>query len=157
MQIIKPTTKHIGQIKNLWDMQDRYHIDLDPVYYEESNEEEDTAFDKYVKEAINTKENILIAIENDEVIGFVTFEIGQANYPDTNIKTFGEILELYVLDKFRSKGVGRSLLDEAQKELASKGIEWIKLQCSTYNTNALEFYARLGFEDRQRMLFRKIK
>jgi len=157
MQIIKPKTKHIEQIRKLWNLEDRYHIYLDPTYYEESEEEVDPAFDKYVIEAIEARENILIALEDDYVIGFVTFEIGQADYPDTNIKTFGEILELYVLEEYRGKGVGRALLDEAEKEFNSKGIEWVKLQCSTYNKSALAFYEKIGFEDRQRLLFRRIK
>ena len=61
------------------------------------------------------------------------------------IGNFGEINGMYVLKEIQGKGLG--------KKLIQKAFEWIgpdldiKLTVVVYNTNAIEFYKKMGFKE----------
>ncbi|MCA9372101.1 GNAT family N-acetyltransferase [Candidatus Woesebacteria bacterium] len=69
-------------------------------------------FKTYIAQAIKKDDPyILIAKEKEEIVGFITFEDSKTNYLDTNIVKHGNILELFVSQKFRKRGIGKMLMD----------------------------------------------
>lgn len=81
-------------------------------------------------------ETHLVAKEGDRVVGVCrVIEREDAN----------QLQAIYVLPEYQRRGVGRLLYEEAQKVFDPK--KDIIVQVATYNTNAIEFYKRLGFQD----------
>ncbi|MEM7550543.1 MAG: GNAT family N-acetyltransferase [Bacteroidota bacterium] len=107
-------------------------------------------FEKTPERMVNTVEkmkkeksffNGFVAVdENENVLGFATYFfsyhtwIGKSIYMD----------DLYVREQYRGLGLGKALLDKvvdfAKKEKCSK-VRW---QVSNWNTNAQEFYKKMG-------------
>ncbi len=52
--------------------------------------------------------------------------------------------DIFVLEEFRSRGVGFALFREAAHEAARKGCEEIDWEVLTWNQLAIDFYERLG-------------
>lgn len=85
----------------------------------------------------------LIAFCEGRAIGYALF------YP--NFSSFrGErgfyLEDLFIVQEFRSKGVGKLLLGEIAKRGQLRGYERIDFQVLDWNTPAVEFYTRLGAE-----------
>lgn len=141
----------------LWRGQYDYHHNLDSTYYVSNSEELDKKFKKYLEQAIKkSNPNILVAEKEGKLIGFITYEKVDADYFDTNIIEHGDILELYVDPKYRKMGAGKKLMIEVEKFFKNKGVEYLSLQCSTFNKNALDFYKKYGFTNRQSLLYKRI-
>ena len=58
----------------------------------------------------------------------------------------GWVNYLAVDSGFRKQGLGRALMDEAERRLAKIGCPKVNLQVRTENEDAVAFYERLGFE-----------
>lgn len=81
----------------------------------------------------------LIINENNEDLGFISFEI---NYSNTN-KT--KIQKIYILPKAQGKGMGRILINEAEKQCIESGNTLLILNVNRHNKAQL-MYKKLGFE-----------
>ncbi|KKQ35868.1 MAG: hypothetical protein US52_C0014G0013 [candidate division WS6 bacterium GW2011_GWA2_37_6] len=152
VKIIKPTKEQIDELMKLWIGEVEFHVGLDDVYYGDWDARE------YLLNAIeNDEPHLLVASENGNLVGFVTFDKGKEEYSDTKIKEFVEVKEIFVLPEFRGKGIGRMLLSEVEKFSKKENLGWVKLQCSTKNPDALKFYESMDYRDRQRLLYKKVK
>lgn len=91
----------------------------------------------------NTSENELrlVAKAGGEVIG-VSRVIRD--------EEFNKLQTLYVLPEHQGKGVGTALWEEGKKFLDTT--KDTVLEVATYNTNAINFYKKLGFEDTGRRI-----
>lgn len=154
IEIKKPNPEDLNAILRLWNEQYNYHYDLDPQYYVLNP----LALSReYLNKLLaNDEPHILIAVVNNSVIGFITFEIGNEEYLDTNIKTYGNVIELFVDKEYRRKGVGELLMENAEEYFKSKGIKWVKLQISSFNKDATHFYEELDYKNRQQLFFKEL-
>jgi ribosomal protein S18 acetylase RimI-like enzyme len=157
MTIVKPSLNDIPDLLNLWRDQYTYHFNLDPKYYVDNSSQLDKEFEKYLVKAIEEDDpHILIAKDNNEILGFITFEEDSEEYFDAAIKKYGTVIELFVKDNVRHQGVGKALMRAAESHFLSRGLSHIKLSSSSFNDLALSFYHALGYVTRQSVLFRKI-
>jgi diamine N-acetyltransferase len=157
MEIIKPRLNDIPQLLLLWREQYSFHHNLDSEYYVANSDELDKRLSEYLVGAINEdKPNILVAKEGRHIIGFITFEDDSENYFDTNIEKFGVIVELFISEAERRKNIGKLLMNAAEDYFISKGLHHLKIQCSTFNNYALNFYNHLGYKNRQSLFYKKI-
>ena len=99
---------------------------------------------EYCKEfldLINKRDNFLfIAEENKELLGVINGRIIKYG-----VLRWAEIDILYVLKKFRKKGVGKELINKSQKYAREKKCKKIKLEVNKNNKNALRTYEKEGF------------
>jgi ribosomal protein S18 acetylase RimI-like enzyme len=63
--------------------------------------------------------------------------------------------ELYVAPRWRGQGVGRALLDLAEREARAMGVRAIHLEVEPGNARARAVYERAGYEDNERRLATK--
>jgi len=153
VEIRKPKIEDLDGLMAIWIEDGIFHNRIDPGYYREFSDDK-----TYMTNVINEDNpHIYVAILEGKVVGFITYELGKADYLDTNIQRYGEVMELFVNENARGKGIGRALLNKVEAELKGQGITWVKLQCSTFNPNALKFYEKQSYKDRQRLLFKEIK
>ena len=78
----------------------------------------------------------VIYIENDTVIGYLSYSIMYEK---------AEINNIYVLGQYRSQGIGSKLLDYLVKKC--KICENITLEVRKNNTNAICLYKKYGFKE----------
>lgn len=118
------------------------------IIYNFINELENDIFDEKIQQVIfseNLKnENIiyLLAFENDEPAGFISCH---AQWLLHHAALIGEIQEMIVTEKFRSKGVGKLLIAELIARAKSKGINQLEVTSSKKRESAHRFYVREGF------------
>ncbi|HPD95540.1 MAG TPA: GNAT family N-acetyltransferase [Tenuifilaceae bacterium] len=86
----------------------------------------------------------LIAEINNSVVGFLSMHIQRILHHE---KPTCELQELNVLSEFRSKGIGSTLMHEAEKIALQNNLEEVELTTKIYRKQAQEFYIHLGFEN----------
>ena len=98
------------------------------------------AFDSIDKDSNNT---LILALLKDEIIGVLqlTF-IPNLTYQGSWRPT---IEGVRVSSKFRSKGIGQSLIQEAIRRANIKECRLVQLTTDKHRPDAIEFYEKLGF------------
>jgi len=89
----------------------------------------------------NPLNKILVAYDEDKIVGFVDYMI-----------TFNSatISQIAVLSNYRKKGLGSKLLEEMEKSFPKEiddVVETITLEVRESNINAISFYKKNGYED----------
>jgi ribosomal protein S18 acetylase RimI-like enzyme len=64
----------------------------------------------------------------------------------------GIVTELYVVPRYRSRGLGAQLIDEIRRFCRNKGISAIELQVGRDNRRARAFYRKIGFRALDRIV-----
>ena len=65
--------------------------------------------------AFQWPDNLLVAKDNNQIIGFAGF----GKYRDDELENTGEIFAIYILEKYYGKGVGYKLMHEALSHLST--------------------------------------
>lgn len=88
---------------------------------------------------------LFLAESGNKVIGFIHLEIAKTpNYPSVASHTFGQIIDLFVLEDYRGKRFGKQLIDAAKQWMVSKNLEYLELQVLGNNPQAIDFYQKMG-------------
>ena len=85
----------------------------------------------------------LVAEENGKVIGAVMFK----RY--SSMSFFKGVVEMgiYVRRDYHHKGVGRTMLEEAKKQLKEKNVRMICTTVSSLNEKSIAFHKAMGFRE----------
>lgn len=92
----------------------------------------------------NTDE-LLCLVDSNEIIGFCAYAIVN------NLWLAGYISYMYAMvvdEKYRGKGFGTMLINEAIQDSKNKGLKRLELDSGFHREKAHEFYLKLGFEKR---------
>ncbi len=93
---------------------------------------------KDIQRKLNAQpEMFLVGALDDEIVA--TVMVGYEGHR-------GWINYLAVAPEHRRKGLGRAMMDEAEKVLRQAGCPKVNLQIRGTNTSAFEFYRRLGYQ-----------
>jgi ribosomal protein S18 acetylase RimI-like enzyme len=87
---------------------------------------------------------LLVAREDDRIVGFVTFEPEQGSFEKR--ATVGVVQNIYVVPERRGEGIGSELLSRAERRLHADGAEVISLETMADNERARAFYRRHGYQ-----------
>lgn len=103
-------------------------------------------FERYLTEYTDGKRDILLAEVNAEFAGYVTID-WQPEYAFFNERSIPEIADLNVLVKFRKKGIGSRLLDEAEPLTSFKSCEivGIRVGLTADYGSAQRLYVKRGY------------
>ncbi|WP_262177894.1 GNAT family N-acetyltransferase [Haloarcula laminariae] len=88
-------------------------------------------------------DNLLVARQDDAVVGFVMFSVDRGRY-DQDV-TAGLVENIYVVPAARRDGVGSALLRAAEERLVDGGATVIQLEAMAENDAARQFYAAHGY------------
>ena len=112
------------------------------IYYEQSSDL--AAAEHFIAERLQNRESVIyLALDEDRPVGFTQL------YPfftSVGMKRAWVLNDLYVMEDYRNRGVGRALIGAAQDLARSTSAKWIMLQTYTSNVNAQALYEKLGFE-----------
>lgn len=90
------------------------------------------------KQVDEKQHHFIIAKENEEPLGFASFEF---NYEGTRTT---KIHKLYIYTHHQGKGIGKQLIDYVSSEAKNAQQNIVSLNVNR-NNSALNFYQRLGF------------
>ena len=107
-------------------------------------EKEDSCYGYRANTEDDLKDRYIIAAYDDELIAYVfgkeEVQDKQTSVIDKNMHYF-EIEELYVHPSYRTRGIGKQLMESLEKELKKKGLELMVLSTATKNWRAImHFY-----------------
>ncbi len=88
--------------------------------------------------------SFFLALEGDRLLGFV---VADDRWLEEG-EPVGEIHEIVVSSRARSKGVGKALMEKALAHFREKGLAKAGLWVGVTNEKAHQFYKGLGFEDK---------
>ena len=91
---------------------------------------------------------IWVAEEEGKIVGFIASDGNW--FSKREGKVVGAIHELVILPEYRNKGIGKALVEKVIEYFKSRGLDTAELWVGDKNTQALEFYKSLGFEERDR-------
>ena len=94
--------------------------------------------EKCEEQAFRWRDNILVAKDGQDVVGFIGYGAAGEALPET-----GEVFALYVLGAYCGQGVGTALMDAALARLAGYPRVW--LWVLKENKRAIRFYEKSGF------------
>ncbi|MGV8169046.1 MAG: GNAT family N-acetyltransferase [Candidatus Nanoarchaeia archaeon] len=89
---------------------------------------------------------IIVAILNNNIVGYLCGGINKPE-PYRTVKKSAELENMFVLEEYRSKGVGKKLFNEFKKWCKQHKVNIIKVTAFTANGRAIKFYRNSGFRD----------
>ena len=160
MKIIEYEEKYLEDVRDLLVELEEYIISID-------KDELDQLHPEYrekmaildLEEVNNYNGKCYLAIEDDKAIGLIMGCVpiyDEFDYLDYKCPKRGEITELIVTNKIRSKGVGQELMNKMEEYFKSLGCENIHVDVLAYNENAIDFYSKKGYHSRMLNMIKKI-
>ena len=134
IKIIKATSKHIKDVGHLFDLYRQF-------YKYKSNLKAST---NYIKQRILNKESTIFICYSKslEAAGFVQL---YETFDSLNINKKLILYDLYVKENFRTKGIGKKLMNTAKKFAIKKKINIIELSTAITNKKAQSLYESLEY------------
>ncbi|MEQ8267176.1 MAG: GNAT family N-acetyltransferase [Parvibaculum sp.] len=87
-----------------------------------------------------------------EAAGYLVLSLGfSVEYGGTD----GFIDELHLVERFRGRGLGKDVMDFAERAAKEAGIRWLHLEVEIHNARARRLYDGRGYRDSQRTLMSK--
>ena len=161
MTIIEYEDKYLEDVKDLLVELGEYIVSIDKDELEQVHPEYREKMTKFDLDNVSSYDGkCYLAIENDKAIGLIMGTIRQYaehDYLDYKCPKEGEITELIVTSKIRSKGVGQLLMNKMEKYFKSVGCEYILVDVFAYNQNGINFYGKQGYHPRMYAEIKKIK
>ncbi|NUQ01666.1 MAG: GNAT family N-acetyltransferase [Armatimonadetes bacterium] len=102
---------------------------------------------RFVVYLLGAESRIYVALLENEVRGYVIGTVTAQQRPYLT----GEIISLAVLPEWRSRGIGRLLLEAAERFLSRSGISEIFLQVAVSNDVARALYQQMGYQQLDRL------
>jgi ribosomal protein S18 acetylase RimI-like enzyme len=106
--------------------------------------EEEFSVDKLSAELLNENSQFYLAIQRDEVIGYLKVNLGDAQSEKQDPNAL-EIERIYVLQPYHGKQVGELLFEQALAIAKACKAPYMWLGVWEENPRAIRFYQKLGF------------
>ena len=160
MDIIEYEDKYLEDVRDLLVELEEYILSIDEDELDQLHpdyREKMAILD--LEEVRNYEGKCFIAVENEKAIGLIMGTIppyDEYDYLDYKCPRRGEITELIVTSKIRSKGVGQMLMNKMEEYFKSVGCEYILVDVFAYNKNGINFYGKQGYHSRMHVQIKKI-
>ena len=107
--------------------------------------EENFSYSTLEKEIINEDSKFYIVEDSREVVAYMKFNFDNAQTESGYDNTL-EVHRIYVLEKFKGKHIGKSLMEMTIEICKENNLDYIWLGVWEHNIGAIRFYEKLGFE-----------
>lgn len=158
--IVEYEDKYLEDVRDLLVELEEYIISIDEDHLDQIHEEyRDKMALLDLEEVKNNNGKCYLYIENNKAVGLIMGIIppyDKYDYLDYKCPKRGEITELIVSNKIRSKGVGQQLMKKMEEYFKIQGCEYIKVEVFGYNDNALKFYFKQNYHARMLDIIKKI-
>lgn len=111
--------------------------EFDPLFVVRDDIEEQAR--KYLENAVENDDRFVLLCEmNGRIVGLLKAQLKERQFYEPRKE--GAIVEFYLLPSVRHEGLGKKMLEEAEKRLKDKGVQLITAEFPTNNKIAIEFY-----------------
>lgn len=160
MQIIEYEDKFLEDVKDLLVELEEYIVSIDKDHLDQVHPEyrEKMAI-LDLNEVNKNNGKCYLAVENNKAIGLIMgciFPYDEYDYLDYKCPKRGEITELIVTNKIRSKGIGQELINKMEEYFKSVGCEYVIVDVFAYNDIGKSFYNKKNYHTRMETLIKKI-
>ena len=160
MRIIEYDERYLEDVRDLLVEWEEYIISIDKDNLDRLHPEyrEKVAL-LDLEELNNYNGKCYLALENDKVIGLIMGCVPPYDgfdYLDYKCPKRGEITELIVTNKVRSKGVGQLLIEKLEQYFKSIDCEYIVVDVFAYNEIGKNFYTKNNYHSRMEVRIKKI-
>ena len=161
MKIIEYEEKYLEDVRNLLVELEEYivSIDKDNLDIVHPDYREKMAI-KDLKEVKENNGKCYLALEENKVVGLIMgciFPYDEYDYLDYKCPSRGEITELIVSKKVRSKGIGQALINSLEEYFKNYGCKYVIVDVFAYNDNGINFYNKSGYHNRMHTMIKEIK
>ena len=160
MKIIEYEDKYLEDVKDLLVELEEYIVSIDKDELDQVHPEYREKLALLDLEEINNYNGkCYLAIENNKAIGLIMGIIrpyDEFDYLDYKCPKSGEITELIVTKKIRSKGIGQLLINKMEEYFKQQECEYILVDVFAYNDIAIKFYNQKDYHSRMHSMIKKI-
>jgi GNAT superfamily N-acetyltransferase len=125
----------------------------------EPDEVDEATFDRAIERLVEGDDTTLLVAETEgRLVGFAEVYVD----PPTDSayvvpRTTATLQSLLVTEGFRGTGVGRELMDAAERWAAERGVEELKAKTWEFSEGPLFFYEALGYQTLRRELVKSLE
>lgn len=102
---------------------------------------------KYYKDRISKDDGcVLVAITDNKIVGYLCGGLIKTQ-EYRNLPIVAELENTFVLNKFRSKDIGKKLYNKFIEWCKTKNVGKVKVEASAQNELAIKFYRNNNFKD----------
>lgn len=160
MKIIEYNDKYLEDVKDLLVELEEYIISIDKDNLDQLHPDYRDKMTLLDLEEIKENDGkCFLAVENNKAIGLIMGYIrryDEYDYLDYKCPKSGEISELIVTNKTRSKGIGQQLINKMENYFKNMGCEYIYVDVFSYNEIAKNFYSKNNYHSRMEIRIKKI-
>lgn len=160
MYVIEYEKKYLEDVKDLLVELEEYIVSID-------KDELDQVHPEYrekmatidLEEVSQNSGKCYLAVEDGKAIGLIMgciFPYDEHDYLDYKCPKRGEITELIVTNKIRSKGIGQGLINKIEEYFKSVGCEYVIVDVFAYNDIGKNFYNKKDYHERMKTMIKKI-
>ncbi|MFW6040424.1 MAG: N-acetyltransferase family protein [Thermoplasmatota archaeon] len=143
LTIRKMREEDLDELTEMWYSLAKMHEDIMEGY--ELSENPKNSWKKFMKKSFDKEKMTTFVAENNEnLIGFVSVVI-RRRPPFFEDRDVGMILDLYVKESFRNKGVGGRLVSEAETWIKENKVDVAVLTVAPVNIQAKIFWNARGY------------
>lgn len=132
------------QVEKLMKQVHDMHVELCPNIYKP----EEIIWSKEEFMELVTKEEVLVAVKDEKVVGLLSYIFRIISGKIVVDRKVMFIESLVVDEKYRSRGIGRELLNRAKEIYKEKGCDSLELQVNAKNVKVWEMYKKYGFREK---------
>lgn len=137
-----PKTEDFNKVNELAKQVHELHVNWRPDLFLSVDE---VIVKENFKEMIQAKE-IFVAKIQDEIVGYITFNIKEKNNPSMRYRKQLQIEAICVDEENRGKGIGTELLEYARKFGKENNCTDLYLTVNKENKKAIKVYEEFGFK-----------
>ncbi|MFO7792296.1 MAG: GNAT family N-acetyltransferase [Candidatus Saliniplasma sp.] len=133
----------INDLADMWYELASMHEDIMEGY--ELSDDPKISWTSFIKEGMEKEGMVTFVAEKDgEIVGFVNTVLRQRP-PFFKKRDIGLILDLFVKEEERGKGIGSTLVGAAESWIKNRGVNLAILTVSPVNQTALDFWNERGY------------
>ena len=152
MKIIEYEDKYLEDVKDLLVELEEYILSIDKDNLDQLHPEYRNKMAILdLEEVKDNNGKCYLAIENAKALGVIMGyerKYDEYDYLDYKCPKCGEISELIVSQKVRSKGIGSLLMNKMEEYFKNIGCEYITIDVFAYNKTGINFYKKQGYHTR---------
>ena len=160
MRIIEYEEKYLEDVKDLLVELEEYILTIDKDNLDQIHPEyRDKMAILDLEEVNENNGKCYIAVEDNKAIGVIMGTIikyDEYDHLDYTCPKTGEITELIVSKKTRSKGIGQQLMQKMEDYFKSQNCEYVHIDVFAYNETAIKFYRKQGYHTRMLIDIKKL-
>ena len=101
---------------------------------------------KFYIDLLKKKDKLLLVAEDKKIVGYLLLETKNRD-PFIKENKVGYISELFILPKYRGKGISKEFFKEANKWFKKKKFKWLNVSTHSLDKPANKFWEKQGFRE----------